>query len=102
MKPRGARAKSGQGLFGDPVPDEGQRSARIKDQDVEQSGRVLVGVVLARNEAVTGSLDLMTADSNNLPPPRQKMASSTALSCHDRHRSLITTIMIETTRKWTR
>lgn len=53
MKPRGAGAKSGQGLFEDPVPDEGQRSARIKDQDVEQSGRV-VGVVLARNEAVTG------------------------------------------------
>lgn len=53
MKPRGAGAKSGQGLFEDPVPDEGQRSARIKDQDVERSGRV-VGVVLARNEAVTG------------------------------------------------
>ena len=38
MKRRGG-AKSGQGLFEDPVPDEGQRSARIKDQDVEQSVR---------------------------------------------------------------
>ena len=36
MKQRGV-AKSGQGLFEDPVPDEGQRSARIKDQDVDQS-----------------------------------------------------------------
>ena len=38
MKRRGG-AKSGQGLFEDPVPDEGKRSARIKDQDVEQSVR---------------------------------------------------------------
>ena len=42
MKRRGG-AKSGQGLFEDPVPDEGQRSVRIKDQDVEQSGRVVRG-----------------------------------------------------------
>ena len=42
MKRRGG-AKSGQGLFEDPVPDEGQRSARIKDQDVEQPGRVVGG-----------------------------------------------------------
>ena len=56
MKRRGG-AKSGQGLFEDPVPDEGQRSARIKDQDVEQSVRAgLRRVVLARNQAVTGLL----------------------------------------------
>ena len=55
MKRRGG-AKSGQGLFEDPVPDEGQRSARIKDQDVEQSVRAGLRVVLARNQAVTGLL----------------------------------------------
>lgn len=43
----------------------------------------------------------MTADSNNMASHRE-MASSTTLSRHDRHRSLITTIMIQTTRKWTR
>ena len=37
MKRRGG-AKSGQGLFEDPVPDEGQRGERIKDQAVEQEG----------------------------------------------------------------